>query len=582
MNHRSLLSMLVALGACGGPEETRDAGPREDAGSRVEDSAVLSDAGMDACEPRPFFRDADGDGFGDPTMSELACDAPEGFVEDSGDCDDTVSGPQTTTFYADADGDTYGDASMPVEACALAAGLAENADDCDDSMSAVFPGATEVCNAIDDDCSGAPDDPFECAQGSMVDCRTTCGSVGTGTCTADCMIPAAASCAIPAERCNVRTDDDCDGRIDEGVLSLLPTTRYAFGSSYEAPVAIHRNLVGGEGQIVASLWLRGGSIYGFTHNIDSGNPSTVLEMSVAARSRFHAAAGFTEPVVAYIDADGTAQGEVVVSGLLSTTLVPRYTRRIATAVGGQLYTDVRVIGSIDRILVFPRLRDGVLREVIFNRSDGMLLDETTLFATTSGPYAVSGDEVRYAIAMPRRAMDGTYSVAIHLGGTAGSMTRNISLLDRVPRDVAVHVDDGVSPPNLLVVWSELRVDGTGRVEYAFYDGLSTIPLTGTVAMATTPMSTEGQQLAIQQGRNGEYYVIVVEATTPASANGTPRVYQLFAASSPPVLLPVMGEIASGLHRRISSARCTNCGIATVWHTPVGETGIAGTRIACAP
>lgn len=38
---------------------------------------------------RIYFLDDDGDGFGDPTSTKLVCDQPDGYVENSLDCDDT-------------------------------------------------------------------------------------------------------------------------------------------------------------------------------------------------------------------------------------------------------------------------------------------------------------------------------------------------------------------------------------------------------------------------------------------------------------------------------------------------------------
>ena len=63
-----------------------------------------------------------------------------------------------TTYYGDADGDGYGDPANTTEACAAPAGYVTDNTDCDDTNAAVNPGATEVCNGIDDDCDTLVDD----------------------------------------------------------------------------------------------------------------------------------------------------------------------------------------------------------------------------------------------------------------------------------------------------------------------------------------------------------------------------------------------------------------------------------------
>ena len=57
---------------------------------------------------------------------------------------------------------------------------------------------------------------MECALGELVECSTECGSLGTAPCTAECQV--AAECLPPAEVCN-GADDDCDGVVDEGLLT---------------------------------------------------------------------------------------------------------------------------------------------------------------------------------------------------------------------------------------------------------------------------------------------------------------------------------------------------------------------------
>ncbi|MBK7684583.1 MAG: putative metal-binding motif-containing protein [Bacteroidetes bacterium] len=76
------------------------------------------------------------------------------------DCDGlTDEGLTLTTYYADADGDTYGNALVSQSTCSGApVGYVLDATDCNDAVAAINPGATEVCNGIDDDCDGLTDE----------------------------------------------------------------------------------------------------------------------------------------------------------------------------------------------------------------------------------------------------------------------------------------------------------------------------------------------------------------------------------------------------------------------------------------
>jgi hypothetical protein len=69
-----------------------------------------------------------------------------------------VTGCVMSTFYRDADGDGYGNESDSTEACSAPTGYVSDNTDCDDTNAAVNPGATEVCNGIDDDCDGDVDE----------------------------------------------------------------------------------------------------------------------------------------------------------------------------------------------------------------------------------------------------------------------------------------------------------------------------------------------------------------------------------------------------------------------------------------
>jgi hypothetical protein len=71
----------------------------------------------------------------------------------------------------------------------------------------------ESCNALDDDCDGAADNGFPCIRAATVACPTSCGTVGTGTCSDACLVPPPALCTAPEDVCN-GVDDDCDGDTD--------------------------------------------------------------------------------------------------------------------------------------------------------------------------------------------------------------------------------------------------------------------------------------------------------------------------------------------------------------------------------
>jgi subtilase family serine protease len=115
-----------------------------------------------------YYADADGDGFGSLLNSVVSCTgAPVGYVSNNLDCDD--ADPSITIpriWYRDADNDGYSNGNTLTQCerptdYKLASELIAMSIDCNDNNAAVNPGATEVCNGIDDDCDGVIDEGCE-------------------------------------------------------------------------------------------------------------------------------------------------------------------------------------------------------------------------------------------------------------------------------------------------------------------------------------------------------------------------------------------------------------------------------------
>jgi hypothetical protein len=62
-------------------------------------------------------------------------------------------------YYPDADGDGFGNyrGAPLITECSAPSGYVPNGDDCNDSSSTIFPGATEIPGAGDNDCDSVPD-----------------------------------------------------------------------------------------------------------------------------------------------------------------------------------------------------------------------------------------------------------------------------------------------------------------------------------------------------------------------------------------------------------------------------------------
>jgi hypothetical protein len=151
--------------ACEAPEGyTADDTDCDDSDPNIRPGADEHCDGDYNCDGSVNYDDVDGDGFAaceDCDDAEpLAYPGADEYCNGADDdCDGTVDeadAMDATTWYADGDGDGYGDATTSEAACDAPAGYVVDATDCDDADASVNPGATELCNnGVDDDCDGA-------------------------------------------------------------------------------------------------------------------------------------------------------------------------------------------------------------------------------------------------------------------------------------------------------------------------------------------------------------------------------------------------------------------------------------------
>lgn len=112
-----------------------------------------------------YFRDADGDGFGDKFHPVAGCGALPGFVADSTDCNDNLAGASTNTlWYRDFDNDSYGSYKDSVRSCTQPIGYVLNNNDCNDSLISSHLGTLFYRDFDGDGLGGSNDSIVACTQ----------------------------------------------------------------------------------------------------------------------------------------------------------------------------------------------------------------------------------------------------------------------------------------------------------------------------------------------------------------------------------------------------------------------------------
>ncbi len=136
-----------------------------------------------------WYRDADGDGYGTSAISTTSCNQPSGYVRNSSDYNDgtnTITNIPPQTFYRDADGDGYGSPTVTVYYSVQPSGYVTNNLDCKDDDASLTPN-TPWFRDIDGDGYGASGAPIlSCTQPSGYarisgDCNDYDGSLNPAT-----------------------------------------------------------------------------------------------------------------------------------------------------------------------------------------------------------------------------------------------------------------------------------------------------------------------------------------------------------------------------------------------------------------
>ncbi|WP_417800296.1 DUF6443 domain-containing protein [Tenacibaculum sp.] len=209
---------------------------------------VFNDLDCDDSDPnatfeKSWYRDNDGDGLGDSNTRIYSCKQPSGYISTGGDCDDSNSS-LPRYYYRDNDGDGYGDKINRVLDCSEPSGYVSNFSDCNDS-DATLPKYWYLDS--DNDGYGGGGGILYCSKPEFIgpDGQPLFYSNKDGDCNNN--NPEINPLAIEISD---GIDNNCDGQIDENSSNNNPddsiystNENYTFTRTYQKPMTSSKEIV---------------------------------------------------------------------------------------------------------------------------------------------------------------------------------------------------------------------------------------------------------------------------------------------------------------------------------------------------
>jgi hypothetical protein len=203
---------------------------------------VFAGADVTVCEGDLWYFYANGDL--EYSWSNVACNGCPSFISenqvvtlfgiDGNGCSNSdtliVTVAPNVAYFFDGDGDGFGNLFSGGNFCFQPAGYVTNFSDCNDNNAAININATEICNGVDDNCSGQIDEGFVFSNYYMDSdsdgfgnvntvinsCFQPLGYVSDGT---DCNDDDFLINSNAPEICNA-LDENCNGQADDGLVFI--------------------------------------------------------------------------------------------------------------------------------------------------------------------------------------------------------------------------------------------------------------------------------------------------------------------------------------------------------------------------